>query len=151
MREPRHVPLANSSAPSAGGVGGSPKAVSWTLPLRIAWSAIRGVMEGALPLVILVCILALFWEVLTIARYVTSSNGFVVTQQVVIIVAEGGLVISLIVYLIAGMRTLRGVRDRQDEGEHVEAWVALGTLGVSIIVAIVPVLTLLTTAQHLAP
>jgi hypothetical protein len=121
------------------------------MPFRIAWSAIRGVMEGALPLVILVCVLALFWEVLTIARYVTAPNGFAVTQQVETFVAEGGLVISLVVYLIAGLRTLRGVRDRQDEGEYVEAWVALGVLGVSIIVAIVPVLTLLGTAQHPAP
>jgi hypothetical protein len=151
MREPRHVPIAAPNAAGASGAGGAPKAVSWTMPFRIAWSAIRGVMEGALPLVILVCVLALFWEVLTIVRYVTAPNGFALTQQVETIVAEGGLVISLVVYLIAGLRTLRGVRDRQDEGEYVEAWVALAVLGLSIIVAIVPVLTLLATAQHPAP
>lgn len=125
--------------------------MSWTLPLRIAWSAIRGVIEGALPLVILVCILALFWEVLTIVRYVTTANGFPVTQQAEMLIGEGGLVISLVVYLIAGLRTLRGARERQYDGDYVESWVALAVLGVSIIIAIIPVLTVIATPQHPAP
>ncbi len=148
MREPRHVPMAGASVP---GTSAPSRTVSWTLPFRIAWSAIRGVMEGALPLVILVCILALFWEVLTIVRYVTAANGFAVTQQIETIIAEGGLLISLVVYLVAGLRTLRGVRDRQYEGDYVESWVALAVLGVSIVVSIIPILTRVNTPLHPAP
>jgi hypothetical protein len=148
MREPRHAPMAGASGAEASASG---QAMSWTLPFRIAWSVIRGVMEGALPLVILVCVLALFWEVLTIVRYVTAANGFAVTQLIETIIAEGGLVVSLAVYLVAALRTLRGVRDRQYEGDYVESWVALAVLGVSIVVAIIPVLSLVNMPQHPAP
>ncbi len=144
MREPRHAPGLQPAAPAKTGI-------SLLSPLRVALSAFRGVFEGALPLVILVAILALFWEVLTIVRYVTAPDGFLVTQETEMIAAEGGLVVSLIVFLITGMRTLRNVRDRNDEGDYVESTVTLVVLGISLLILLVAVLMTVGMPQHPAP
>lgn len=141
MREPRHAPSSQAVSPAKA-------ATTLPSPLRIVLSAFRGVLEGALPLVILVGILALFWEVLTIVRFVTAPNGFLVTQEAEMIIAEGGLVISLIVFLVAGMRTLRGVRDRHIEGDYIESTVTLAVLGISLLVLLVSVWMTIGMPQH---
>ncbi len=144
MREPRHAPSINTGSPA--------KTISLPSPLRIVLSALRGVMEGALPLLILVGILALFWEILTIVRFVTVPNGFLfTTQQAETIIAEGGLVISLIFFLVAGMRTLRGVRDRHYEGDYIESTVALVVLAIAILVLLGAVWMTIGMPQHPAP
>ena len=143
MREPRHAPSIKTGSPVM--------TVSLPSALRVVWSALRGVLEGALPLIILVGLLALFWEVLTITRFVTAPDGFHITQQAETIIAEGGLVISLIVFLVAGMRTLRGVRDRHIEGDYVESTVALVVLAISLCILVGAVLMTLGMPQHPAP
>jgi len=146
VREPHHVPGIQT-----GSTGSSTKTSSLLSPLKMALSAIRGVIEGALPLVILVGILALFWEALTITRFVTAPNGFLVTQQAETIIAEGGLVISLIVFVVAGLRTLRGVRDRHNEGDYIESTAAIVVLGISLLVLFIAVWMTIGMPQHPAP
>ena len=144
MREPRHAPSINTGSPA--------NTVALPSPLRMALSVLRGVMEGALPLLILVGILALFWEILTIVRFVTVPVGFLITtQQAEMIIAEGGLVISLIVFLVAGMRTLRGVRDRHLEGDFIESTAALLVLAISLLVLLGPVWMTIGMPLHPAP
>ncbi len=143
MREPRHTINRTLDAPA--------KSATLPSPLKVIVSTFRGILEGALPLVILIGILALFWEVLTIVRIVTVSNGFLFTQQAEMYIAEGGLVISLIVFLVAGMRTLRGVRDRHSEGEYVEPTVTLVVLAISLLVLAISVWMTIGIPQHPAP
>lgn len=146
MREPRHIGVASSTgAPARPGVS-----IILT-PIRIIVSVVRGLLEGALPLIILVCTLALFWEVLTIVKLVLAPNGFAFVSQIEAIVAEAGLVVAMLVYMIAGIRTLRGVRDRQYEGNYVESWVTLTVLTISIFIMFIPVWGTLGMAQHPAP
>jgi hypothetical protein len=111
----------------------------------------RGILEGALPIVILVAILALFWEGLTITRYVTIPYGFSVTHTAETIIALGGLAISMIVFLVTGLRTLRGVRDRHFEGDYIESSVAMVVLAVTLVVVLISVWTTLGAPQHPAP
>ena len=59
--------------------------------------------------------------------------------------------ISLVVFLVAGMRTLRGVRDRHLEGDYIESTVALVVLAISILALIAPVWMTLGMPQHPAP
>jgi hypothetical protein len=145
MREPRHAPSVGTGSPAKTATS------SLLSPLKVVLSVLRGILEGALPLVILIGILALFWEVLTIVRYVTAPNGFLVTQQAELIIAEGGLVISLIVFLVAGMRTLRGVRDRHSEGDYVESTVTLMVLAISLIILAGSLWMTVGMPQHPAP
>lgn len=143
MREPRHTVSNRTGAPA--------KTAALPSPLKIVLGVLRGLLEGVLPLVILVGILALFWEILTIVRIVTASNGFAFTQQAEILIAEGGLVISLIVFLVAGMRTLRGVRDRHSEGDYIEPTVTLVILAISLLVLTFSVWMTIGMPQHPAP
>lgn len=154
MREPRHVPMARPGA-TPGVRARATSLTSLLSPVRMVISmvisAIRGVLEGALPLVILFCTLALFWEIMTIVRLVLRPNGFAITSEVEAIVAEAGLIIAMLLYLISGLRTLRNVRDRQIEGDIVESWVSLVVLTISLLVAFAPVWSTLTMLQHPAP
>ncbi len=152
MREPRHaqsIPI----GPAGPTRSTKPPSITELLlsPLKLFVSVIRGVIEGALPMVILVGIVALFWEITTITRYVTAPYGFPATQQSETIIGESGLVISLIVFLISGMRTLHGVRDRHSEGEYVESSVALAVLAISLLILAITVWTTISMPQHPAP
>ena len=144
MREPRHAPLVRAGSP-----GAAPTSASSILGIVV--SVVRGLIDGALPLVILVCLVALFWETLTIVRYVTVSNGFALTRQIEAGIALGGLAISLIVFLVAGMRTLRSVRDRHYEGDYIESTVAMAVLAISLLVVLISVFMTMGMPQNPAP
>jgi hypothetical protein len=109
------------------------------------------VLEGVLPIIILVAILALFWEALTIVKYATVSYGYSVTQTSQTIVALGGIVISLVVFLVTGMRTLRGVRDRHLEGDLIESSITMVVFAISLLVILVAVMNTIGMPQHPAP
>lgn len=143
MREPRHAQSVRmDDAPTTSSI--------WT-PLRMIGSALRGIIEGALPAIILVCIVALFWETLTIVRYVTIPNGFALTQELEMAIAIGGAAISLIVFLVAGMRTLRGVRDRHLEGDYIESTATMITLGITLLILLIAIWTTAGMPQTPAP
>lgn len=143
MREPRHAPQAQ-----VGETAAPARAIS---PFRIIGAVLRGLLEGALPAIILVCILALFWEALTIVRVVTIPNGFALTQQLVTAISLGGLAISFIVFLVTGLRTLRNVRDRHLEGDYIESTVTMVTLATSLLIALITIWTTAGMPQTPAP
>lgn len=154
MREPRHSPFgASVSAENAGtGTGDShPTGAPLPTAIRLVVSVVRGLIEGVLPILILVAIVALFWEAVTIARYATVSYGYSVTHTTQTIIALGGIVVSLVVFLVTGMRTLRGVRDRHLEGDLIESSVTMVVFAVSLLVILIAFLTTIGMPQHPAP
>lgn len=112
---------------------------------------VRAVAEGLLPLVILVALLALFWEASVIGRIFSLPYGIDVVQRVAMVIVGGGAVVSIIVYLITATRTLQGVREHQRSGAQAEALLTLIFLALTAIVTLYPLIRALTMAQHPAP
>ncbi len=113
--------------------------------------AIRAALEGLLPAVILVALVALFWELSVIGRLFALPYGIDMIQRTEMVTAGGGLAVVLIVYLISATRTLQGVRSHQRLGEQAEAWITLFFLMGSAIVTLIPLFLALGFPQHPAP
>jgi hypothetical protein len=146
MREPRHIQNAGNAMSF-----GSRRGSTLPAPVRMVWSFLRGLLEGALPIIILLAIVALFWEVMTIIRLVTAQYGFPVTQTSEMLVGIGGALVGLIVFVVAGLRTLRGVRDRHAEGDYIESTVAMVVLLISLIYVFSSLMGFIGMPQHPAP
>ena len=144
MREPRHTALTGTGGPASS----TTSAIS---PLRFIGSILRGLLEGALPALILVATGALFWEIMTIVRLVTAPYGFPVTQTSELIAGVLGVLVGLIVFVVAGVRTLNGVRDRHLNGDYVESTVAMIVLLISLIYVFSTLMSLIGAPQHPAP
>ncbi len=146
MREPRSV-LSRQVTPSGYfGEQSSTEQQPWLI-VRLA----RAVGEGLMPLAILVALIALFWEASVIGRVFSLPHGIDIVQRVAEVTVGGGLVVSVIVYLIALTRTLRNVRDHQRHGEQLEALITLVLLVLSALVTLYPLFRALTALQHPAP
>jgi len=145
MREPRSI---QSRQITPGGYfGEQPEEKQPWLIVRL----VRAIAEGVLPLVILIALLALFWEASVIGRIFSLPYGIDVVQRVALVIVGGGVVVSLIVYLIAATRTLQGVREHQRNGEQAEALLTLIFLALTAVVTLYPLVHALTMAQHPAP
>lgn len=147
MREPRSV-VSRQSASSNDYFGSEQSEVAPRGPI---FRAVRAAAEGLLPLVILVAMVALFWEASTIGRLFTATRGIDLIQRTEMVTVGGGLVVALIVYLISTIRTLQGVREHQRTGAQTEATITLAFLIVSAIVTLIPLVIALTSPQHPAP
>lgn len=146
MREPRSV-LSRQNTPSGYFGDGQPEERQEWIVVRL----IRAFVEGFSPLAILVALLALFWEASVIGRIFSTPYGIDMIQRVADVVVGGGLVISVVVYLIAATRTLRNVRDHQRNGEQIEALITLTVLAVTALATLYPLYRVLMTIQHPAP
>ncbi|HEX8727800.1 MAG TPA: hypothetical protein VF739_04215 [Ktedonobacterales bacterium] len=146
MREPRSVMSRQSTVSEY--FGGEQEQPAPFDPLR---RAIRAALEGLLPAVIVVALVALFWELSVIGRLFALPYGIDMIQRTEMATAGGGLVIVLIVYLISVTRTLQGVRLHQRLGEQAEAWITLFFLIGSAIVTLIPLFLALGFPQHPAP
>lgn len=129
-------PLVQSSAPSAKAASGS------------AWHAFG---HGLLPLAILAGSIAATLMLTLAARVLTAVVDFGIQQWMVAGVLVTGLLVSLIAYSVALIRTYRRWRDelrRQDDA------IAVGTLWaliVTVIVVLMPVAVAALAPQHPAP
>lgn len=146
MREPRSVMSRQSTVDEY--FGGEPEQPGPLAPMR---RAIRAAMEGLLPAVILIALVALFWELSVIGRLFALPYGIDMIQRTEMVTAGGGLVVALIVYLISATRTLQGVRLHQRLGEQAEAWITLFFLIGSALVTLIPLFLALGFPQHPAP
>ncbi len=133
MREPRSV-LSTQMTPSDYFGGEQAEQARPWLIVRL----VRAAAEGLLPLVILAALLALFWEASVIGRIFSLPYGIDMVQRVAMITAGGGLVVSLIVYLITVTRTLQGVREHQRNGEQIEALITLVFLSLTALATLMP-------------
>jgi len=112
---------------------------------------VRAVGEGILPVIILAALTGLFWEASVIGRVFATPYGIDLVQRTEMVTAGGGLVVTLIVYLITTVRTLQGVRLNQRSGAQVEAMITLAFLIASAIATLIPLFIALTSPQHPAP
>jgi hypothetical protein len=147
MREPRSA-VSRPTASPGDYYGFDPAATAQRGPLA---RAVRAAAEGLLPLVILVAIVALFWEASVIGRLFAASHCIDLIQRTEMVTVGGGLVVSLIVYLISTIRTLQGVREHQKSGAQMEATITLAFLIGAAIVTLIPLIIALTSPQHPAP
>ena len=146
MREPRSVMSRQYTVDEY--FGGEQEQPAPLDPVR---RAIRAALDGLLPVVILIALVALFWEMSVIGRLFALPYGIDMIQRTEMVTAGGGLVVILIVYLISATRTLQGVRLHQRMGEQAEAWITLFFLIGSALVTLFPLFLALGFPQHPAP
>jgi uncharacterized membrane protein YdbT with pleckstrin-like domain len=115
-------------------------------------SALRGVLIGLIPLVLLLVLVAVTFLLTAPARQLVASSGFFAQQQAALIVLIIGLVMALVVYIIAIVRTLRRVKAWQKGGAlGGQARAALLALGLTALVVLLPVVLALVLPQNPAP
>ncbi len=110
-----------------------------------------GIFIGLVPLGLLLLIVALTVLLTTLARQLIASSGFFVQQRVSVIVLIAGLVVALVVYIIAIVRTLRSITTWQRAGAVDQARAALLALGCTALVVLLPVVLAIVLPQNPAP
>ena len=121
------------------------------VPFGPVRGVVRAAAEGLLPAVILVALVALFWELSVIGRLFAMPYGIDMIQRTEMATAGGGLAIVVIVYLVSAVRTLQGVRAHQRIGEQLEAWITMIFLIGSVVVTLIPLVLALGFHQHPVP
>ena len=114
-------------------------------------SALRGVVIGLIPLGLLLLIVAVPVLLTALARQLIASSGFFAQQRASVIVLIAGLVVALVVYIIAIVRTLKSVTTWQRGGEGGQARAALLALGFTALVVLLPVVLAIVLPQSPAP
>lgn len=146
MREPHSI-ISRNVTPSGYFGDGQPTERQPWLVVRL----IRAFFEGFLPIAILVGLVALFWEASVIGRIFATPQGIDMLQRIADVAVGGGLVVSVIVYLIAVTRTLQSVHDHQVNGEQLEALITIVVLIFTALATLYPLFRALTMIQHPAP
>ena len=114
-------------------------------------SVLRGILVGLIPLGLLLLVVAMCVLLTALARQLVASSGFFAQQQASIIVLIAGLVVALVVYIIAIVRTLRWVKVWQRGGAGGQARATLLALGFSALVVLLPVMLAIVFPQNPAP
>ena len=114
-------------------------------------SALRGILVGLIPLGLLLLVVAITVLLTALARQLVASSGFFAQQQASVIVLIAGLVVALVVYIIAIVRTMRNIRSWQRSGEDGQARAALLALGCTALVVLLPVVLAIVLPQNPAP
>lgn len=121
------------------------------LSLQPEGSALRGVLTGLIPLGLLLLVVAITVLLMALARQLLASAGFFAQQQASVIVLIAGLVVALVVYIIAIVRTMRNITSWQRSGAAGQARAALFALGCTALVVLLPVVLAIVLPQHPAP
>jgi ABC-type bacteriocin/lantibiotic exporter with double-glycine peptidase domain len=108
-------------------------------------------LVGLIPLGLLLLIVAVTVLLTALARQLVASSGFFAQQQASLIVLVAGLAVALVVYIIAFVRTLRGVTTWQRGGAVGQARAALLALGFTGLVVLLPVVLMMVLPQSPAP
>ena len=114
-------------------------------------SALRGFLVGFIPLGLLLLIGAVTVLLTALVRQLVASSGFFAQQQASVIVLIVGLVVALVVYVIAIVRTMRNITSWQRNGADGQARAALLALGCTALVVLVPVVLAIVLPQNPAP
>ncbi len=113
--------------------------------------AVRGALVGLIPLGLLLVAVLVVLALATFAHTLIRTAGFFVEQQVAVSILVAGFLATLIVYIIATVRTLRQVAAWQQDNLAVCARIALWALGSTALVVALPVLLAFFLPQHPAP
>ena len=122
-----------------------------SLSLQQKGSALQGILNGFIPLGLLLLVVVMTVLLTALARQLVASSGFFVQQQVSLIVLVGGLGVALVVYIIAIVRTLRNVTTWQRSGAGAQSRAALLALGCTALVVLLPVVLAIVLPQNPAP
>ena len=122
-----------------------------SLSLQRKASALQGVLAGLIPLALLLLIVAVTLVLTALARQLLASSGFFAQQQASVIVLIAGLVVALVVYIVAIVRTMRNISSWQRSGARGQARAALLALGCTALVVLLPVVLAIVLPQHPAP
>ena len=112
---------------------------------------VRGALVGLIPLGLLLLIVAVTMLLTALARQLVASLGFFAQQRASVIVLIAGLVVALVVYVVAIVRTLRWVKVWQRGGAGGQARATLLALGFSALVVLLLVVLAIVLPQHPAP
>jgi ABC-type bacteriocin/lantibiotic exporter with double-glycine peptidase domain len=119
--------------------------------LQYKGSALRGALVGLIPLGLLLLVVAVTVLLTALARQLVASSGFFAQQRASVIVLIAGLVVALVVYVVAIVRTLRWVKVWQRGGASGQARATLLALGFSALVVLLPVVLAIMLPQNPAP
>jgi ABC-type multidrug transport system fused ATPase/permease subunit len=122
-----------------------------SLSLQRKGSALQGVLAGLIPLALLMLIVAIILVLTALARQLFALSGFFAQQQASVIVLIAGLVVALVVYIIAIVRTMRSITFWQRSGALGQARAALLALGCTALVVLFPVVLAIVLPQNPAP
>ena len=122
-----------------------------SISLHHKGSILRGILAGLIPLGLLLLVVAMSVILTALARQLVASAGFFAQQQASIIVLIAGLVVALVVYVVAIVRTLRWVKVWQRGGAGGLARATLLALGFSALVVLLPVVLAIVLPQNPAP
>lgn len=114
-------------------------------------SALRGILVGLIPLGLLLLVVAITVLLTALARQLVASSGFFAQQQASVIVLIAGLVVALVVFIIAIVRTMKNISYWQRSGEDGQARAALLALGCTALVVLLPVVLAIVLPQNPAP
>jgi len=114
-------------------------------------SALRGFLVGFIPLGLLLLIGAVTVLLTALVRQLVASSGFFAQQQASVIVLIAGLVVALVVYVIAIVRTMRNITSWQLNGADGQARAALLALGCTALIVLLPVVLAIVLPQNPAP
>ena len=114
-------------------------------------SALRGVLVGFIPLGLLLLVVVITVLLTALARQLVASSGFFAQQQTSVIVLIAGLILALVFYIIAIVRTMRNISSWQRSGAFNQARAALLALGCTALVVLLPVVLAIVLPQNPAP
>ena len=112
---------------------------------------VRGTLSGLIPLGLLLVVVIITLLLAALARQLLSTSGFFTQQQAAVIILAAGLIVTIVVFAIACVRTLRRVAKWQQAGLVARSRAALYALGLTALVVLLPVLLALVLPQHPAP
>jgi uncharacterized membrane protein len=114
-------------------------------------SVLRGILNGFIPLGLLLLVVVITVLLTALTRQLVASSGFFAQQQASVIVLIAGLVVALVVYIIAIVRTMRNITSWQRSGAGGQARAALLALGCTALVVLLPVVLAIVLPQNPAP
>ena len=122
-----------------------------SLTLQHKDSILRGILVGLIPLGFLLLVVAITVLLTALARQLVASSGFFAQQQASVIVLIAGLLVALVVFIVAIVRTFRNITSWQRSGAGGQARAALLALGCTALVVLLPVVLALVLPQNPAP
>lgn len=114
-------------------------------------STLRGILLGLIPLLLLAIIVIVTLLITAFARQWVASSGFFRQQQVALIVLIAGFILAILAFAIAIWRVSEQIKDWQQDGLVKPGRAALWTLGITVLIVLLPVVLAIVLPQNPAP
>ena len=114
-------------------------------------SALRGILLGLIPLLLLAIIVIVTLLITAFARQWVASSGFFRQQQVALIVLIAGFILAILAFAIAIWRVSEQIKDWQQDGLVKPGRAALWALGITVLIVLLPVVLAIVLPQNPAP